>query len=275
MRLVMHRVMSVCLSVCHVCALTFENLVLETSLLVCRYILSMSIYQGHWVKVKVTAAKTSYKRNYCHICQGGYASVSVCLFVCDFSESCGSVFMKLLITNFQGWFGARMEPTLVNIAKCGFCAWFLPTINALESDVKISWDRASLASRSVHVSLSVGLSLFYITYLHTTELCLKSHTARRGEGSGQAYNKVNVSHVMLQRLSRSKRHHLDLRLLARHCILARPSDHNRLTIEFTKRRANRVDFNSYSQTSPQRVLFSAPCSCLCHLKQTNRCVFST
>ena len=176
MRLVMHRVMSVCLSVCHVCALTFENLVLETSLLVCRYILSMSIYQGHWVKV--TAAKTSYKRNYCHICQGGYASVSVCLFVCDFSESCGSVFMKLLITNFQGWFGARMEPTLVNIAKCGFCAWFLPTINALESDVKISWDRASLASRSVSVCRSQ--SVLHNVPTHNWTLSKVTHCEARG-----------------------------------------------------------------------------------------------
>ena len=52
----------VCLSVfLSVQAITFEPLDIETSFLVCRYILTIKFeYQGHWVKVKVILEKMSF-----------------------------------------------------------------------------------------------------------------------------------------------------------------------------------------------------------------------
>ena len=60
-----HVCLSVCLSVfLSVQAITFELLDIETSFLVCRYILTISrsslSIQGHWVKVKVILEKMSF-----------------------------------------------------------------------------------------------------------------------------------------------------------------------------------------------------------------------
>ena len=53
---------SVCLSVCPVLALTFQSLDPETSFLARSYVFRISrsnfLYQGHWVKVKVTGTTT-------------------------------------------------------------------------------------------------------------------------------------------------------------------------------------------------------------------------
>jgi len=60
-------VVSVCLSVCQ--TITFESLDIGSSYLHIRGIRVKFVYEGHWVKVKVTGAKkvrNSYSRNVKH-----------------------------------------------------------------------------------------------------------------------------------------------------------------------------------------------------------------
>ena len=72
-----HVCLSVCLSVfLSVQTITFEPLDIETSFLVCRYILTIKFeYQGHWVKVKVILEKMSLLISTCYFCVCGYRSL--------------------------------------------------------------------------------------------------------------------------------------------------------------------------------------------------------